>query len=117
MTKELKAVEGLQVTDFALKENGVPQKICALAHHRQPISVGILLDTSWSMRGVQSDLFALAKAGINRFLDASGPEDEYFLEYVNSWPAMKCIFSCDLSHIRAGLQVEPRGESALIDAI
>ena len=93
------------------------KKICALAHHRQPISVGILLDTSWSMRGVQFDLFALAKAGINRFLDASGPEDEYFLEYVNSWPAMKCIFSCDLSHIRAGLQVEPRGESALIDAI
>jgi VWFA-related protein len=117
MTQKFKAVEGLQASDFVLKENRVPQKVCGFAHVRQPVSVGILLDTGAGMGGPRLDGLAIARAGINQLLDASGPQDEYFLEYVSTGPAMQCIFSCNLQHIRDGLRVSAKGGAALIDAI
>ena len=63
------------------------------------------------------DLLRLAQAGISHFLDLSGPPDEYFLEYVRAAPEMKCLFSCDLRHLRARLDAPPAGRTALIDAV
>src|SRR5262249_44267925 len=46
-----KYMDGLQPGDFELYENGEPQKISFFSHDlRVPISVGVLIDTSGSMR-------------------------------------------------------------------
>lgn len=117
MTKELRALDGLKATDFALTENGVPQTVCGFAHVRRPLSMGILLDTSGSMRGIRVNLLTIAKAGIDAFLGASGPQDEYFLEYANAAPAIQCAFTSDLPQIRAKLETTPKGRTALVDAV
>lgn len=117
MSEKLEPIEGLQASDFTVTKGHAPLKLCGFHHVRLPSSIGILLDTSGSMRGPNFDGLAIAKAGISQLLDTSGPQDEYFLEYVSTGPAMKCTFSCNLVHIQAALQTSAAGSTALIDAI
>ena len=117
VTADLKALDGLQPSSFVVKERKSPLEICGVTHDRQPVSVGIVLDISGSMRGGLNDLAAIARAGIGKLLDTSGPGDEYFLEYVNDVAAMQCGFGCDLQHVRDGLRVHRKGKTALIDGL
>ena len=117
MTRDLKAMEDLQAANFAVTEHRAPQTVCGFSHFHYPISVGILLDTSGSMRGARLDAFGLAKAGLNRFLEQSGPQDEYFLEFTNPKPAVRYGFTSDLASMRRRLDVKPYGPTALFDAI
>jgi len=116
-TETLQPVEGLQANNFVLKESKAPLAICGVSHAIQPVSVGILLDVSGSMRGSYDAGPPMMRAAVNALLDSSRPEDEYFLEYVNDVAHMQCLFSCDRQHIRDGLQVKPKGQTALIDGI
>jgi Ca-activated chloride channel family protein len=58
-----------------------------------------------------------AKVAVSRLLSASLPDDEYFLEYVSSWPKMQCQFTSDLRQLPAVLNVSPNGRTALVDAM
>jgi VWFA-related protein len=115
-SRDLRIVVSLKQSDFTVTDDHLPQRVCGFAHARQPVSLGILLDTSGSM-SYTFDGLAVAKAAINQVLDTSGPKDEYFLEHVNARPSMQCIFRSDLACLRAGLQAVPRGTTALIDAL
>jgi hypothetical protein len=115
MTQNSKAIEDLQAADFGVSENRSPLKLCGFSHVRQPSSIGILLDTSGSM-GSGFDGLVNAKAGVNELLNTAGPEDEFFIEYVNDGPVQHG-FSRDLDQIRAALNVSPKGRTALIDAV
>src|ERR1035441_9824512 len=117
LTFDLKTLDGLQPSNFVVKDGNSRLGICGVTHDRQPVSVGIVLDVSASMRGGLSDLAAIARAGVGRMLDTSQPGDEYFLEYVNDVATMQCGFGCDLQHIRDGLQVHRKGKTALIDGL
>lgn len=61
--------------------------------------------------------FELAKAGIERFLDDAGPQDEFFLEHVTAGAEMRCAFTSDRSQVRAALDANPNGKTAVIDAM
>ena len=61
--------------------------------------------------------FAESRAGVDRMLATSLPEDEYFLEYVRESPFMRFAFTHDLSAIRLSLMAKPLGQTSLIDAI
>src|SRR6185437_711979 len=50
LDKHGKAVNNLPQGDFTVLENGVPQKIESFSHADAPVSVGILVDNSGSMR-------------------------------------------------------------------
>ena len=113
ITPKLKVVDGLQASNFTVTEDRIPHKICGLTHGRQPVSTGILLDTSASMRGVAR----AATEAVDQLLSTSGPQDEYFLEDVNTTPTVQCLFSCDPARIRAALQPHSSGRTALIDAM
>jgi VWFA-related protein len=115
-TRDLRILGGLKQSDFTVTEDHLHQRVCGFEHTRQPVSIGILVDTSGSM-GYKFDGVAMARAAINQVLDTSGPKDEYFLEYVNAGASMQCIFRSDLARIRAGLQAIPHGKTALIDAL
>ena len=70
-------VSGLTQSDFVVYEDDRPVDITHFSAERVPVSLGIVLDTSGSMRGQK---IAAARAALNRFLfDLLGPEDEFFL--------------------------------------
>ena len=116
MTEKFLAIGGLRATDFSLTDKRIPQEICGFSHERQPSSIGILLDTSASM-GAGFDGVAMAQAAVNQLLATSGPEDEFFLEYVKENPEMQCAFTRDLGQIRSALNTHAKGQTALIDAV
>ena len=65
----------LKPEDFLVYENGVQQEVLDLELHRQPFSIGIVLDTSSSM-GSQ---FMRAGRAAQDFVKALQPQDEYFV--------------------------------------
>jgi VWFA-related protein len=70
-------VGGLVQHDFELREDGRPQPITAFSSERVPVSIGIALDLSNSMRG---EKLRAAKAALSRLLDElQDPDDEVFL--------------------------------------
>ena len=69
-------VEGLQASDFTLKEDGKPQQISHFAASTDlPVSVGIVLDTSTSMERKIST----ATRAVDRFLRGIHADDDIFL--------------------------------------
>ena len=121
LTPGLRVIEGLQAGDFAVSVNQVPQRLCGFTQTRWPVSVGILVDNSASMRapfnGHVEEGAATLKATVERLLSVSGPQDEYFLAYASDQAAVRVGFTHDVDRIRAGLTGPPRGRTALIDGI
>lgn len=97
--KGLQMVEGLQPLNFAVTVDGVHQPVCKLDFSPSPVSIGILLDSSASMAGSWADLFGSVTAAIKQMLDASNPQDEYFLEYVASSPRPLPQFTSDKARV------------------
>jgi len=122
MTLPVRALKGsfqvlntLQPSDFILTDSKVPIDICSVAHDRQPSSGNFAgHQRKYARRQVRpvSD-----RARGHRLLDTSQPGDEHFLEYVSDVAVMRCGFGCDVRQIRDGLQVEPKGKTALIDGL
>jgi Ca-activated chloride channel homolog len=69
------SVANLQARDFVLYEDGVAQEIAFFANVEQPLSLGILLDRSDSMK--YADKLERAKTAARLILDASHGESEY----------------------------------------
>ncbi len=76
-------VTGLAQSSFSLLEDNVPQRIAFFAAEKQPVTLGILLDTSGSMRtGGKIDH---AKAALRDLIAASHPDSEFFfIEFSNN---------------------------------
>lgn len=123
-------VDGLQAGDFIIERRGKASEACEARLVKEPVSVGILIDNSGSMRpepptvssatpiAVQPfDALGVAREAIAQLLAASGPQDEFFLEHVSEGPAMQCLFTCDLRSIRSGLNPTTWGRTALFDGI
>ncbi|MGH7140294.1 MAG: hypothetical protein ACREHD_31545, partial [Pirellulales bacterium] len=68
-------VTDLSQKDFRVWENGVPQTINSVEHEDAPVSMGILVDNSGSMR----DKRAAVNAAAYKFLLDSNPADESFV--------------------------------------
>lgn len=65
-------VTGLNVGDFRIFEDGVPQQLCVFTQERLPISLAVLVDSSLSM---QPNLPAV-KTAAQRLVSALGTEDQ-----------------------------------------
>src|SRR5438045_942291 len=68
-------VVGLKLEDFALYQDGVRQTITHFSQDDSPISAGVLLDISGSMRNKMRKAAAAATA----FFQSANPGDEFFL--------------------------------------
>jgi hypothetical protein len=66
------SVEDLKQADFRVWEDGVPQTINSVQHQDLPVSLGILVDNSGSMRDKRSAVNTAAY----HLLKASNPRDE-----------------------------------------
>ena len=75
-------VNGLTSDAFTLTENGAPQQIRSFSEEDAPVSMGIVLDLSGSMKRV----LGAAKESLRTLMKDANPGDEAFLNGVSTRP-------------------------------
>lgn len=107
-------VTDLKAGSFRLFEDNVEQKIVSLFKEDGPVSVGLLLDTSSSMR----KRIDQSIAAITRFFQSSRAGDEFFLVRFATRPVLVRGFTPNPEAIIRELPNEqPQGWTALLDAV
>lgn len=107
-------VTDLGERDFTVYENGEPQQIKDFRREDVPVSIGILVDNSGSMRTKRN---AVSKAVVN-LVQASNPNDEVFIVNFNDEPYLDQDFTNKVPQMKEALdRVDSRGGTALYDAV
>ena len=107
-------VRDLDRNDFTLTEEKVRQDINSFSHETAPVSLGILVDLSGSMK-YKIDKVRVA---VEALLHNVEPEDEEFLVTFAEQPELRWPFTSDTTAIRAALSfAQPDGRTALFDAV
>lgn len=107
-------ITNLQRENFALSEDGVPQNITQFAREDAPVSVGVLLDISGSMKNKMQKVAAAAA----EFFKSANPEDEFFLVEFNTRARLKIPFTSDWSQLYSEItRARPWGLTSLLDAV
>ena len=109
-----RSIEGLEKQSFHIFEDTVEQSITHFVEESAPVSVGILFDTSVSMkRNIRS-----ARRSVLRLLQSGTPDDEFFLLSFNQKTRLVQGFTRDRVELEQGiLSIKPRGRTALYDAV
>src|SRR5579859_3621912 len=107
-------VTNLDRTNFVVYEDGQPQNITSFIRRDIPVSIGIVVDNSGSMRTKRA---AVTKAVLN-LIQASNPQDEVFVVNFNDDPYLDQDFTASTGLLREALdRVDSRGGTALYDAV
>ena len=108
----------LREQDFEVYEDGVRQSIRLFRHEDIPVSVGLVIDHSGSMRQKLTDVIAAART----FVRSSNPEDQMFVvnfnEKVTVGLPVTIPFTSRADELEAAILRAPvTGETALYDAV
>lgn len=107
-------VEGLTQNDFRVWEDSVPQRVSSFRHQDLPVSLGMLIDNSGSMRDKRS---AVNMAAMNLLRD-SNRQDTAFVVNFNDRAFLDQGFTTDLVALNRGLShFDSKGTTALYDAV
>jgi VWFA-related protein len=100
--------------DFQVWEDNVPQNIASFQHRDVPISLGILVDNSGSMRDKRT---AVNDAALH-MVKLSNPADSAFVVNFSDHAFIDQDFTSNISLLQKGLShFDSRGETALYDAV
>lgn len=109
-----RSINNLPASAFTVYENGVKQAIDTFSHDDAPVSVGILVDNSGSMRPKRE---RVDQAALN-FVRASNPQDEVFIVKFNDLYELVTPFTNSVPKMEAALgSLNPEAGTALYDAI
>jgi Ca-activated chloride channel homolog len=109
-------VPGLQQDDFRVYEDKVEQKLSVFKQEDVPVSVGLVIDNSGSMRDKRPQVNAAALT----FVQTSNPQDEAFVVNFNDdyYLDTEHDFTSDVEEMKAALErIDARGSTALYDAV
>jgi Ca-activated chloride channel family protein len=107
-------VTNLDKNSFSVYEDGQPQQITSFRREDIPVSMGILVDNSGSMRDKRP---AVNQATLN-LIRASNPQDEVFLVNFNDEAYLDQDFTSNIQLMREALErIEARGGTAVYDAV
>jgi VWFA-related protein len=115
----VKNTHGELVTDlgqeaFTVYDNGKRQKIEMFRREDIPVSLGLLIDNSGSMRALRAKVEAAALACVR----ASHPQDEVFVLNFGDKPQLDVPLTSDVRRLEAGItRVDSIGGTAMRDAI
>lgn len=109
-------ITGLTQGDFQVFEDGVEQTITQFTDKRVPVSLGMLLDASDSMRG---QAVVDARDAFDRFVgDLLLTEDEVFVATFNHMPRLLTKWTMPPMSLRGRLnELKPSGGTAIYDAL
>ncbi|HUX09709.1 MAG TPA: VWA domain-containing protein [Terriglobia bacterium] len=109
-------VNNLTEKDFRVLEDGSPQKLSVFSHADIPVTMGIDIDDSGSMRDKRT---AVNEAALT-FVKTSNPDDQVFVvnfndEYYLDTPGN---FAANMEELKGALaKIDSRGGTALYDAV
>jgi VWFA-related protein len=104
----------LKQNAFRIWEDGVPQVANSFTHQDVPVSMGILIDNSGSMRDKRTAVNAAAM----KLLEESNTRDAAFVVNFNEHAFLDQNFTVDRVAIHRGLShFDSRGATALYDAV
>ena len=107
-------VTGLDKDNFTVFENKLEQQIQSFSCDDAPISLGVILDMSSSMK----EKMGKSREAIVDFLKAANPQDEFFLVGFSDRPELITGFTTSVGEIQNKLvYVASKGRTALLDAI
>ena len=107
-------VTNLDRNAFRVFEDGRAQTISLFGRDDVPISLGVIIDNSGSMRSLRSSVEAAALA----FVRASNPLDEVFVLNFADTPRIDVSFTNDVHVLEAGIaRVDSIGGTAVRDAL
>jgi Ca-activated chloride channel family protein len=111
---KLHLVNNLVKDDFKVFEDGVPQTITSFQHQDIPVSLGILVDNSGSMRMKRQ---AVNSAALD-LVHYSNQDDESFVVNFSDEAYIDQDFTSSVAKLRDGLShIDSKGGTALYDAI
>jgi Ca-activated chloride channel family protein len=112
--KNGKLVTNIPQSAFKVFENGVEQPLKLFRREDVPVSMGIVIDNSGSMRDKRSRVAAAALALVKE----SNPQDEVFIVDFNDAPYLDQPFTNDIKKLEETLEkIDSRGGTAMRDAI
>ena len=109
-------VPGLMEDNFRVMEDKVEQKLSVFKQEDVPVSFGLVVDNSGSMRDKRPQVNAAALT----FVKTSNPQDEGFVVNFNDdyYLDTEHDFTSDLPELRTALErIDARGSTALYDAV
>ena len=109
-------VDGLQQDHFRVLEDKVPQKLSVFKREDIPVSMGLVIDNSGSMRDKRP---RVNEAAIT-LVQTSNPEDEAFVVNFNDdfYLDLDKDFTSSIPDLKEALErIDSRGSTALFDAI
>ena len=115
-------ISGLRSQDFRILEDGHPQNLSFFSAEKQPISLVLLVDTSFSMGGEGHKMAFLKKAAFS-LVESIHPESEFQYYTFHHEVLRKVDFTKDRELIQSAISkttVDPGGTSfydALIEAL
>jgi Ca-activated chloride channel family protein len=107
-------VQDLHQNDFQVFEDNTPQQVVSFQHSDLPVSMGILVDNSGSMR----DKRPAVNAAALDLVRASNPSDEAFVVNFSDEAYLDQDFTSNIPKLREGLShIDSRGGTAMYDAV
>ena len=113
-----RVVSDLRMQDFDIDEDGVRQSIRLFQHEDTPVTVGLVVDHSGSMRPKLAQVIAAART----FVQSSNPEDQMFVVNFNETVSLGLSdaipFTNDATALEHAISNAPAaGMTALYDAV
>ena len=116
LDKKDRMVNDLKESDFRVYEDGVLQKLSVFSHADVPVTMGIVIDDSGSMREKRTSVNTAALA----FVKTSNPQDQVFVVNFNDVYYLDTPgdFASGIEDLRSALEkIDSRGGTALYDAV
>jgi Ca-activated chloride channel family protein len=112
--KDGRPVNTFKKEQFQVFEDKIPQEIKLFAHEDVPLSLGLVIDNSGSMRNKRERVNSAALS----FVRESNPEDESFIVNFDDSAYLEQDFTSSIGDLMDALDnLDTRGETALYDAV
>ncbi len=109
-------IPGLKQDDFHVFEDKIEQKLSVFRQEDLPVSMGLVIDNSGSMRDKRPEVNAAALT----LVKSSNPQDEAFVVNFNDDYYLDTVhdFTSDIEEMKDALErIDARGSTALYDAV
>jgi Ca-activated chloride channel family protein len=107
-------VNGLSPKDFTVMEDKVTQPMFSFIEQDSPVSIGVILDVSGSVKNTLAE----AKAALRTFFEISNLEDEAFLYTVSTRPQRQSGFTREYGSLLSEIMnTGAEGDTALVDTV